>query len=113
MNPESTSTRRPVDAWAQNGTLSHMADAIQPVLQDALEGDAAWHRPLKDFLHGSWFGHPLHPPLTDIPIGAWTVAAACDALDVAGIPRYRDTADIAIGIGALGAVGAAITGLAE
>jgi nitrite reductase/ring-hydroxylating ferredoxin subunit/uncharacterized membrane protein len=113
MNPENTSTRRPVDALARNGTLSNMADAIQPALQNALEGEGEWRRPIKDFLHGSLLGHPLHPPLTDIPIGAWTVAAVCDALDVAGIPRYRDAADIAIGIGALGAVGAAITGLAD
>jgi nitrite reductase/ring-hydroxylating ferredoxin subunit/uncharacterized membrane protein len=113
MNPEVSSTGRPVDAWVQNGTLSNMADAIQPVLNDLLEGEDAWRRRLKDFLHGRFLGHPLHPVLTDVPIGAWTVAAVCDALDVAGIHRYRDAARVAIGVGALGALGAAITGLAD
>src|ERR1043166_8242835 len=30
--------------------------------------------PLKDILSGTWQGHPSHPMLTDIPIGAWTSA---------------------------------------
>ena len=51
--------------------------------------------------------------MTDIPIGAWSVAAVCDAIELAGIERYRDAADVAIAIGALGAVGAAVTGLAD
>ena len=29
-------------------------------------------RRLKIFLNGTWAGHPLHPALTDVPIGAWT-----------------------------------------
>src|SRR4029077_20751326 len=29
---------------------------------------------LKDVFSGSWFGHPLHPLLTDLPIGSWTSA---------------------------------------
>ncbi len=33
---------------------------------------------LRDVLHGTWLGHPLHPVLTDIPIGAWTSAVMLD-----------------------------------
>jgi hypothetical protein len=25
-------------------------------------------------LHGTWYGHPLHPMLVTLPIGAWTFA---------------------------------------
>jgi nitrite reductase/ring-hydroxylating ferredoxin subunit/uncharacterized membrane protein len=113
MNPEFNSTDRHINGWAQNGTLSRIADAIQPGLNKLLEGGDAQHRPIKDLLHGTFLGHPLHPPLTDIPIGAWTVAAACDVLDLAGVRRYRDAADFAIAVGAVGAVGAAVTGLAD
>ncbi len=28
-------------------------------------------RPVKDFLNGTWLGHPVHPAVTDIPIGAF------------------------------------------
>lgn len=31
-----------------------------------------------------WSGKPLHPPLTDVPIGAYVLAAAFDAISVIG-----------------------------
>lgn len=66
----------------------------------------------KNALHGVWLGHPLHPVLTDVPIGAWTTALALDAREVAtGDEAYGRAADFAIGIGLVAAVGAAVTGL--
>jgi nitrite reductase/ring-hydroxylating ferredoxin subunit/uncharacterized membrane protein len=112
VNPEYT-TEGPLRSWAKNRTLGALADAIQPRLRALFESDDGARRPLKELLHGTFLGHPLHPPLTDIPIGAWSVAAVCDALELCGVTRYRDTADVAIAIGALGAVGAAVTGLAD
>ena len=38
-------------------------------------------RGLQDLLHGTWLGHPLHPALTDVPLGAWTAAMVLDAAD--------------------------------
>jgi len=32
----------------------------------------------RDALHGVWLGHPLHPLLTDLPIGSWTSAMLFD-----------------------------------
>ena len=31
-----------------------------------------------------WAGKPLHPPLTDIPIGAYLLAAAFDVISTVG-----------------------------
>jgi hypothetical protein len=31
---------------------------------------------VKNLLNGTWLGHPAHPALTDIPIGAWTTTLA-------------------------------------
>ena len=31
-----------------------------------------------------WSGKPLHPPLTDIPIGAYVIVAALDLLSAIG-----------------------------
>jgi uncharacterized membrane protein len=31
-----------------------------------------------------WSGKPLHPPLTDIPIGAYVIAAVLDVISIAG-----------------------------
>ncbi|MFF3469291.1 Rieske 2Fe-2S domain-containing protein [Streptomyces sp. NPDC001984] len=34
----------------------------------------------RDLLHGLWLGHPLHPVLIQLPIGAWSSAALLDLL---------------------------------
>jgi nitrite reductase/ring-hydroxylating ferredoxin subunit/uncharacterized membrane protein len=69
---------------------------------------------VKNFLHGTWIGHPLHVILTDIPIGAWTLTIAFDALESMSARRqYQLAADTALGFGLLGAVGAAATGLTD
>jgi nitrite reductase/ring-hydroxylating ferredoxin subunit/uncharacterized membrane protein len=71
-------------------------------------------RQVKNFLHGTWIGEPLHVILTDIPIGAWTVAVAFDALDSMSARRqYSIGADTAVAFGLAGAVGAAATGLTD
>ena len=58
-------------------------------------------RPVKDFLNGTWLGHPVHAAITDVPIGALTVTLV---LDILGQPVG---ADIALVIGVLTMVAAA------
>ena len=58
-----------------------------------------------DALHGTWLGHPLHPALTDVPVGAWTAALVLDAAELAGPGRGLGRA--ARTCTALGLVGAA------
>jgi nitrite reductase/ring-hydroxylating ferredoxin subunit len=87
--------------------LDQAADALEGAVNRAYaEGGPAGQR-LKDFLSGTWLGHPLHPALTDVPVGAWTVAFALDLLG------ERRGAKIAVGVGVLGAVGAAASGLTD
>ena len=46
------------------------------------------HRPpVSNVVGGSWIGHPVHPILTDLPIGLWTRAFVLDL--VGGRPRGR------------------------
>ena len=66
--------------------------------------------PVKDVLHGVWLGHPLHPALTDLPIGFWTSAFV---LDLAGGRKARTAADALVGIGVATALPTAVTGLAD
>ncbi len=68
--------------------------------------------PLQNLLHGSVLGHPLHALITDVPIGAWTVTAALDTVELVGGPAI-DGADAALAIGLTGALGAAATGWAD
>lgn len=69
---------------------------------------------LKNFLHGTWVGHPLHVILTDVPIGAWTAAVIFDSLDsMSGRRRFSAAADTSVALGIVGAVGATITGITD
>jgi uncharacterized membrane protein len=64
-------------------------------------------RPVKDLLNGTWLGHPLHAVVTDVPIGALTLALVLDFFG------QHTGADIAIAVGVLSMVAAAIVGLAD
>ena len=66
--------------------------------------------PLKDFLSGTWLGHPLHPLMTDIPIGSFTTASI---LDLRAGPRGEEAADILVGIGVVSALPTAAAGMAD
>lgn len=92
--------------------LESAAAPLQEAVRGAFVGQAG--RDLKNALHGTWLGHPLHPVLTDIPVGAWTAALAFDALEtLTGEKKLRAGADAAVALGLLGAVGAAVTGLTD
>ena len=69
------------------------------------------HRPpISTALAGTWLGHPLHPVLTDVPIGFWTSAFVLDASHQAGVRRVSR---FLIGAGVLSAVPTVVTGLAD
>src|SRR5215207_3823120 len=92
--------------------LDKIAKPVEKTVEKAFPGELG--RTIKDGLHGTWLGHPLHPVLTDVPIGAWTMAQVFDALGtVRKSDEYDAAARICITTGLIGAVGAAVTGLAE
>jgi len=66
--------------------------------------------PVKDFLSGTWTGHPLHPVLTDLPIGFWTSSFM---LDLVGGERSAAASRRLIGLGILSAVPTAASGLSD
>lgn len=69
---------------------------------------------IRNFLNGTWLGEPLHVVLTDVPIGAWTVAIAFDVLDLIRARReFALAADTSIAIGLVGAAGTAVTGVTD
>jgi nitrite reductase/ring-hydroxylating ferredoxin subunit/uncharacterized membrane protein len=67
-------------------------------------------RLLADLLHGTWLGHPLHPFLTDVAIGAWMSAGILDLL--ASQRRSRSLEKAADQLTALGTASAVPTALA-
>lgn len=102
-----------IDLINRQEWLDTAADALQPAILDAFEAGGEAGQEVKNFLHGTWLGHQLHPVLTDVPVGAWTVAAVLDCLELAGKKDYAPGADAAVAIGLVGAVGAAVTGITD
>jgi len=94
------------------GILDRVADvpSFDRVIEPARKAVLAALRPaaVKDLLHGTWLGHPLHPVLVQVPVGAWTSAGLLDAL-----PPMRPAATLLIGTGVAAAVPAALSGAAD
>jgi nitrite reductase/ring-hydroxylating ferredoxin subunit/uncharacterized membrane protein len=83
--------------------LDGWADAVQRFLRSKLD------RPgLRSLLSGSALGHPLHPLLTDLPIGCWSSAVVLDLM--ANAP---DASRCLLGIGTLTALPTAVAGLSD
>jgi nitrite reductase/ring-hydroxylating ferredoxin subunit/uncharacterized membrane protein len=65
---------------------------------------------VKDVVSGTWLGHPVHPLLTDLPIGFWIGSLI---LDLLGGKKGRKTADKLVLAGILAAVPTAYTGSSD
>lgn len=94
--------------------LKPVETALGAVADTLLNKKQPFGQRVRNFLHGTWLGHPIHPAITDVPVGAWTVAAVFDTYELTtGDETLARGADVAVGIGLLGAVGAAATGLTD
>jgi nitrite reductase/ring-hydroxylating ferredoxin subunit/uncharacterized membrane protein len=110
LNPEISLNDRLTDRIARNSALGKVARVWQPAILRLRDAAGA---PGKYFLNGTFLGHSLHPLLTDIPIGAWTVTALLDGIEVFDGPDVAFASDAALALGLAGAVGAIATGYAD
>lgn len=94
-----------VDRISNADVLDKVAEPLANAVQKVVS-----HGPAKDTLSGTWLGHPLHPMLTDVPIGAWTSAFM---LDIFGGKKARRAADSLVGFGVISAVPTAAAGLSD
>jgi nitrite reductase/ring-hydroxylating ferredoxin subunit/uncharacterized membrane protein len=92
--------------------LDQIAEPLSRAVRRAYEAAGPVGQELKNALHGLWLNHPLHPVFTDVPIGAWTTALALDAASDRD-PGMQRAATFALGVGLIGALGAAVTGLTD
>lgn len=68
----------PVALALENDQLQKVAMNLAQSVHTAILEGGDGTRELADFLHGTWLGHPLHPVLTDVVVGAWTIGALFD-----------------------------------
>lgn len=102
-----------VDRIAEQPWLDSIGDTLQPAVNNAYTSRGKRGTKVKNFLRGTWLGHPLHPILTDIPISAYTAAATLDGLEIIGAKGPTSSAGGYIAVGLIGATGAAVTGLTD
>jgi nitrite reductase/ring-hydroxylating ferredoxin subunit/uncharacterized membrane protein len=91
--------------------LDRIADGVQPKVQEAVERGGTT---VRNVLDGVWFGSPLHPALTDVPVGSWTSTLVFDGLDIAtGKTAMRNAADATLAVGIAGGFAAAAVGISD
>jgi nitrite reductase/ring-hydroxylating ferredoxin subunit/uncharacterized membrane protein len=92
--------------------LEGFSDGTQKFVGWTLKVGGPLFRWLKNLSHGVWFGHPIHPAVTDIPVGAWLGTLILDIVWLA-TNRSSGTATastILLIVGLVGAVLSVLTG---
>ncbi|HLI07283.1 MAG TPA: Rieske 2Fe-2S domain-containing protein [Ktedonobacteraceae bacterium] len=96
--------------------IERLSDALQHGVQVLVGAHRKPPRRFKSLLNGTWFGHPLHPALTDIPITSWLLCAIFDVIWLISPTSFAwavRAAEVAVIVGLLGAPGSAVTGLTD
>jgi nitrite reductase/ring-hydroxylating ferredoxin subunit/uncharacterized membrane protein len=103
---------RPIKQIIKRQTwLETVGDPLQKFVTSLFSDAGESGKDVKDLLNGTWLGHPLHPVLTDVPVGAWACTAVLDTVGGAsGDEGLQKAADITLATGLLAGFGAAATG---
>jgi nitrite reductase/ring-hydroxylating ferredoxin subunit/uncharacterized membrane protein len=102
--PVSTPLRPVVDALEQAQALDSPAKAIGKIVRDLVPAGKP-----KEALSGTWLGHAVHPPLTDVVIGSFISASLLDVLD----PDSTTASERLIAVGLAAAIPTALTGAGD
>ena len=97
--------RELVHKLATNEAVDRVGKPVASKVAGVLGGGTA-----KDVLSGVWLGHPLHPMLTDLPIGFWTSSFM---LDLVGGKRGAAASQRLVALGILSAAPTAAAGLSD
>ncbi len=115
-DPVTETTTSSETAGSPQPFSERFSDNLQHLIQVVIGSNRKPPRRFRSFLNGTWIGHPLHPAITDVPIGAWVIAAIFDIIwliSPSSLAWAARGAEVAVALGILGALGAAVTGLAD
>jgi len=112
---QSRSQERLLNRFVRSLTwMDGVGQALQKAVGWFYDGLGAPGKTIKNLLHGTnVLGHPLHPAITDVPLGAWTVGVLADWLFVVTGRVPAVAGDLALAVGVAGAILAAITGFTD
>ena len=115
--PESHRRFRPhrLDDWLRRQEwMEGVAGAVQGGVGAAYDVLGAPGRGLRSLLYGTKvLGHPLHPTITDLPMGAWTVGVVADYVGRVTHLVPAQAGDIGLAVGVVAALGAVATGYTD
>src|SRR6201992_4111355 len=99
-----------IDNWGWIRTLNDQLTAVLGPWRERHQGN-----PVLELMHGGrWLGHPLHPALSDLPIGLWAGALILDIADRDPAPRPGiEPAALFSAAGIAAAVATAATGVVD
>lgn len=106
----------PQDTAPATPLTDRISDALQNAVKAVIGSNRKPPRRFRTLLNGTWLGHPLHPAITDVPIGAWLLAVIFDIIWLIAPDANAWAArgaEAAVLIGILGALAAAVTGLTD
>src|ERR1700678_1781808 len=97
-----------IDRWGWISTLNDQLTAVLGPWRERHQDN-----PVIELMHGGrWLGHPLHPALSDLPIGFWTGALVLDFTDPAPAGGL-EPAGLLSAAGIVAAVATAATGVVD
>jgi nitrite reductase/ring-hydroxylating ferredoxin subunit len=99
-----------VDGWGWIRTLNDQLTAVLAPWRERYQGN-----PVLELMHGGrWLGHPLHPALSDLPIGFWAGYMLLDLINGDPSPEGGlDPAGVFTAAGIATAVATAATGVVD
>jgi len=99
-----------VDGWGWIRTLNDQLTAVLAPWRERYQDN-----PVLELMHGGrWLGHPLHPALSDLPIGFWAGSALLDLTGGDPPPEGGlDPAGLFTAAGIVAAVATAATGVVD
>ena len=102
-----------LEQWVdESQALDRYSAEVQQYVKLLFESERS--EQLLSVLNGDWMGHPLHPVMTDMAIGGYTVAWFLDIIAaISDDDSLRKSADDAMLVGLLSALGTIVTGLAD
>jgi nitrite reductase/ring-hydroxylating ferredoxin subunit/uncharacterized membrane protein len=112
--PVSDPEMPPAPSPAPQPFTERLSDTLQNVIGVIIGSQRKPPRRLKSLLNGTWFGHPLHPAITDVPITAWMLTALFDIVWLISHTSWSAyAAFVTVIVGLFGALGAIVTGLTD
>lgn len=96
--------------------IERVSDALQAGIKPLVGSNWRAPRRLKTMLSGTWLRHPLHPLLSDIPIGSWVLAALFDIIWLISPKSWgwaAQAAVVVVIVGVLAGLAAVWSGMAD